>query len=60
MEVARAAGQGRHAPLGWFADRPVGTKILSAVLAVAVAALAVGLLAVSKRGAVQGNGTQMY
>lgn len=60
VEVARAAGQGRRALLGWFADRPVGTKILSTVLAVAAAALAVGLLSVSKLGAMQQSGTLMF
>jgi methyl-accepting chemotaxis protein len=46
--------------LGWFADRPVLTKIVTSVVIVAVVAIAVGLTALAKIGAVAGNADTIY
>jgi methyl-accepting chemotaxis protein len=57
---SRPARERRSWLSGWFADRPVSTKILVAVLSVAVAALAVGVTGVVKLAAVNAQAEQMF
>ena len=58
--MSTAAPTASRSPLHWFADRRVGTKILVAVLAAVLTALAVGLMAISSLRSLSTSANDIY